>query len=63
MNAQERSEMFDRALKLNAVDRAELRAVKLFNGFLDSRYAPPVIVVAGVAAIDTALRAIDTLIP
>ena len=47
MTEQERSEMFDRALKLNAVDRAELSVRK----FLKTPYAPPVVVLVGFGAL------------
>jgi len=45
--AQERSEMFDRALELTAVDRAELSVRKFFKG----AYAPPVVVLVSFGAL------------
>lgn len=61
--AQERSEMFDRALKLNAVDRAELRARKGVREFMASKWAPPVVVVAAYAAVNNAMGVVEVLVP
>jgi len=47
--AAQRSEMFDRALELNAVDRAELGVKK----FLKTAYAPPVVVLVAFGALGT----------
>jgi len=59
MNAQERSAMWDKALELNAVDRAELRVKK----FLKTAYAPPVVVVAAFVALGTAQGAVERIFP
>lgn len=63
MNAVERAEMFDRALKLNWVDRAELRARKAGRAFMSSAWAPPVIVVGAVVALDRSMATVEALIP
>lgn len=62
MNAEQRSAMFDRALKLNAVDRAELRARKAVRRFMGSRVAAPVIVVGAWAALEGSMRGVSSVV-
>lgn len=63
VDAAKRSEMFDRALKLTVIDRAELKARKLGRKFLNSKAAPPVMVIGAVAALDTGMRTVEVLFP